>query len=192
MESAFERFLISFCFFFQHSMIYFYHHYELPYVLQQAQLQQVIIQRQQQQQQQQQQPQPQQQNQHHQHQHQPAAGDGLRPDAGSPLEVTLRPVQHFSIMNGLNNLGRLRGVLLRRRRARATEPPPTPTPPQPPSEQSTSQTAAGPAVPPSPTIVPTTYITTINTNALAAEYEDAPGLGDPDVGNGGPFAAAVQ
>lgn len=108
-------------------MIYFYHHYELPYVLQQAQLQQVIIQRQQQQQQQHQQ-----QHHHHhhqhQHQHQPTAGDVRRADNGSPIELTLRPVQHFSLMNGLNNLGRLRAVLLRRRRVRTFEPPPPPPP----------------------------------------------------------------
>ncbi|XP_050539374.1 membralin [Daktulosphaira vitifoliae] len=88
--------LICSWFFIQHSMIYFYHHYELPYVLQQAQLQQVIIQRQQQQ--------------------AAAQTDARRPETvGNPVQVTIRPIQNFSIMNGLNNLGRLRTVLLRRR-----------------------------------------------------------------------------
>lgn len=109
-------------------MIYFYHHYELPYVLQQAQLQQVIIQRQQQQQQQ---------HHQHQHQHQPAGSDSRGQDVGSPVEVTLRPVQNFSIMDGLHHLGRLRAVLLRRRRVRTSEPPQPP--PTPPAEQNTSE-----------------------------------------------------
>jgi len=106
-------------------MIYFYHHYELPYVLQQAQLQQVIIQRQQQQHQ-------------HQHQQQPTGTDPLRPEGRNPVEVTIRPVQHFSLMNGLNNLGRLRAVLLRRRRVRTFEPPPPPPTPPPTTQQNTS------------------------------------------------------
>lgn len=115
-------------FFSQHSMIYFYHHYELPYVLQQAQLQQVIIQRQQQQH-----------HHQHQHQHQPTGGDSLRPEGRNPMEVTIRPVvQNFSLMNGLNNLGRLRTVLLRRRRVRTFEPPPPPPNPTPVTQQNTS------------------------------------------------------
>lgn len=122
---------VNFKFVSQHSMIYFYHHYELPYVLQQAQLQQMIIQRQQQQQQ----------HQHHQHQHQPSGEEVLRPEPGNPLEV----VQHFSIMNGLNNLGRLRAVMLRRRRVRTFEPPAPPPPPPPPTaaDQSNTSQATG-------------------------------------------------
>lgn len=120
--------LICSWFFIQHSMIYFYHHYELPYVLQQAQLQQVIIQRQQQQH-----------HHQHQHQHQPTGGDSLRPEGRNPMEVTIRPVvQNFSLMNGLNNLGRLRTVLLRRRRVRTFEPPPPPPDPTPVTQQNTS------------------------------------------------------
>jgi len=113
-------------------MVYFYHHYELPYVLQQAQLQQVIIQRQQQQHQ-------------HQHQHQPTGGDSLRPEGRSPVEVTIRPVQHFSLMNGLNNLGRLRAVLLRRRRVRTFEPPPPPTVPTPSTNQQNTSSQSTPS-----------------------------------------------
>lgn len=117
-------------------MIYFYHHYELPYVLQQAQLQQVIIQRQQQQQQQHQQQQ--QQHHHHQHAHQQGTGE-FQPDI-TQVDVTIRPVQHFSIRNGLNNLGRLRAVLLRRRRVRTFDPPPTPPPTTEQQSSSTPQT----------------------------------------------------
>lgn len=45
----------KFTFLFQHSMVYFFHHYELPVIMQQAQLQQLIIRSRQQTQQQQQQ-----------------------------------------------------------------------------------------------------------------------------------------
>lgn len=133
-------------------MIYFYHHYELPYVVQQNQLQQVIIQRQQEQHQ-------------HQHHHHPftngagrgggagtgaggggvggvGGGEGRRgTTAGGPADrgTYRRNVgNQFSIMNGLHHLGRLRATLLRRRRVRTFDASP---PPQPPAEGSSPSLA---------------------------------------------------
>ncbi|VVC39457.1 Hypothetical protein CINCED_3A009144 [Cinara cedri] len=119
--------------FIQHSMIYFYHHYELPFVVQQSQLQQVLLQRNQE-----------------QHRHNfdthgngggfggrggrgAAGGDDRRgTDATGPAERRAYPRvigQQFSIMNGLQQLGRLRATLMRRRRVRpfnAPQPPQVP------------------------------------------------------------------
>lgn len=120
-------------------MIYFYHHYELPYVVQQNQLQQVILQRQQEQ------------HQHHHHQFANGAGrgggggaaaagaggtgrgggDGRRGTDGRVPTALHRRNNAFNIMNGLQHLARFRATLLRRRRVRlfdnAAPQPPMPT-----------------------------------------------------------------
>lgn len=146
-------------------MIYFYHHYELPYVVQQNQLQQVLIQRQQ--------------DQHHHHQFANGAGrgggrggagggggggagragggDGRRgPDTRSPAErAAHRRNNAFSIMNGLQHLARLRATLLRRRRVRPFD-------------------AAGPQPPPTPQVIPDGTIP----NAAASPVDVSGGGGD--------------
>lgn len=117
-------------------MIYFYHHYELPFVVQQNQLQQVLLQRNQEQ---------------HRHNFDPhgnggefggrggrgaAGGDDRRgTDGTGPADRRVYPrviAQQFSIMNGLHHLGRLRANLMRRRRVRPFNAPQPPTPPTPP------------------------------------------------------------
>lgn len=85
-------------------MVYFYHHYELQTVLQRAERFQRLIQRQQQRRRRQ--------------RHQPTGGGSYRPEGRSPVEVTIRLVQNFNLVNGLNNLGRLGAVLLLRLRVR--------------------------------------------------------------------------